>query len=241
MVICEHVQEPPGLKNNRLLDIFLECQSQLENHYPEKGFVLIVRTSILFILVVFLVFITGVTPSGASDAPGHTEWSRTELADAARISKLRPGGSTLQVRPIGTSVQYAQNDLEVKKENQPDEKSPLGATIRSMVLPGWGQFYTENRLKGILFAGAEITLFSLWWSEKKAGDRDMDEFNRTQDNSFYNSSTGHQNKASDYFSWGLVVYMVNMLDAYISAHLYKFDEKVRMVDEGAVEVSVQFY
>ena len=183
--------------------------------------------------MVFPAFITTAALSEASDAPGHTDWSRTELADAARISKLRPEGSTW--------TQYAQNDLEVKNENPTDEKSPFGATVRSMALPGWGQFYTENHLKGVLFASAEITLFSLWWSEKKAGDRDMDEFNRTQNNSFYNSGTGHQNKASDYFSWGLVVYMVNMLDAYISAHLYKFDEKVRMVDEGAVEVSVQFY
>jgi len=191
---------------------------------------LIVRSLILFILVLFLTLFAGLTSPQAFEMPG----------DSLDIFKEEPQPAE-QLEIDEPPIERPLESLLEPPIECPLEKSPPGAAIRSAVLPGWGQFYTENRFKGILFAGAQVGLFSLWWIEKKAGERDMDKFNATDDMTFYNSGTSHQDKASNYFSWGLLVSLVSVLDAYIDAHLYRFDEKVRMDDEGRVEVSVRLY
>jgi len=187
------------------------------------------RPSICFLLFVSLT--TTATTAAARSSQSSTRGSSQNLFLATHAVIYSP------------AVQIARADsLDSPEETTPPvEKSPPGAAIRSAILPGWGQFYTENRLKGILFAGAQVGLFSLWWTEKRAGDRDLDVYHSTGDTSFYNSGISHRNRASSYFSWGLVVSLASVLDAYIDAHLYRFEEKVRMDDEGRVEVSVRLY
>ncbi|MFQ6104477.1 MAG: DUF5683 domain-containing protein [Candidatus Glassbacteria bacterium] len=126
-------------------------------------------------------------------------------------------------------------------EPQAKEKSPPGAAIRSLLVPGWGQFYTENWLKGTLLASAQVSLFILWRFEERAADRDFDRFETTQDSTSLTSSLGHQDRADSFLSFTILTTLVSVLDAYIDAHLYRFEEKVRMDDEIEVEVSVRLY
>jgi|GEM_PF-2198806 len=130
-------------------------------------------------------------------------------------------------------------DISAEEEKQPVEKSPFGAAVRSLVVPGWGQFYTENRLKGILIGGVEVTLFALWFTEREARDRDFDEYERTANQVFLTSSIDHGDRADNFLSWALLTTLMSGLDAYIDAHLYRFEEKVRM--GGEVEVSFRLY
>ncbi|MBD3347904.1 MAG: PEGA domain-containing protein, partial [Candidatus Eisenbacteria bacterium] len=48
-------------------------------------------------------------------------------------------------------------------------KTPLGAGLRSAIVPGWGQYYTDQGVKGTLFLTAEIAALSvvLWANEKR--------------------------------------------------------------------------
>jgi hypothetical protein len=48
--------------------------------------------------------------------------------------------------------------------------SPLWAGLFSAVIPGAGQFYTRNYLKGSLFLGAEVLLWVLYTTYEKKGD-----------------------------------------------------------------------
>jgi TM2 domain-containing membrane protein YozV len=56
------------------------------------------------------------------------------------------------VLPIATKISFAQND-EIRLV------SPIGAAVRSAFLPGWGQIYTENKIRGsILFVSCGAIL-----------------------------------------------------------------------------------
>ena len=40
------------------------------------------------------------------------------------------------------------------------EKTPQGAMARSFMVPGWGQFYSDEYNSGVMFSGIEATLLS---------------------------------------------------------------------------------
>ena len=46
-------------------------------------------------------------------------------------------------------------------DSGPTQKTPMGALIRSAVLPGWGQLYSDDRTMGWSFLGAELVLGTL--------------------------------------------------------------------------------
>ena len=48
-------------------------------------------------------------------------------------------------------------------------KTPLGAGLRSAIVPGWGQYYTGQGVKGTMFLAAEAAALSvvLWANEKR--------------------------------------------------------------------------
>ncbi len=59
---------------------------------------------------------------------------------------------------------FAQEKKEAKKKQQKQgfdfyAKTPLNASLRSVVVPGWGQFFNQQKTKGCIVAGA--TLLSL--------------------------------------------------------------------------------
>ena len=48
-------------------------------------------------------------------------------------------------------------------------KTPLGAGLRSAIVPGWGQYYTGQNVKGTMFLVAELAAAAgvLWTNEKR--------------------------------------------------------------------------
>ncbi len=54
-------------------------------------------------------------------------------------------------------------------------KTPLGAGLRSAIVPGWGQFYTGQKAKGTLFLAAELgALTGVLWANEKRDDAQSD-------------------------------------------------------------------
>ena len=83
-------------------------------------------------------------------------------------------------------------------------KSPMGALVRSMLLPGWGQLYNEHPRKGALIFSTELILGgAVVYKNRQPSDRQ-------QRNTF--------------FLWFLGVFLYNLADAYVDAHLYGFEE-----------------
>ncbi len=54
-------------------------------------------------------------------------------------------------------------------------KTPLGAGVRSAIVPGWGQIHTGQRAKGILFLAAEAAAFTgVLWADSKRENAQQD-------------------------------------------------------------------
>ncbi|MDZ7363717.1 MAG: DUF5683 domain-containing protein [candidate division KSB1 bacterium] len=94
------------------------------------------------------------------------------------------------------------------------KKSPRGAMLRSLAVPGWGQYYNRQYFKAALVFGAEAGLVAtaIYWNNKanSASDR--------------NSKLFYQNNrnTANWFLLGTI--LLSMLDAYVDASLSDFDE-----------------
>jgi hypothetical protein len=94
--------------------------------------------------------------------------------------------------------------------------SPRGALLRSMVLPGWGQFYNGRPFKGSLYAAVEAgSVVAFFMRRNQLKDR---------------SSMSGTPERNVYLFTSIGIALVSMADAYVDAHLDS-------VDWGNVEVS----
>ncbi|MDI6841118.1 MAG: hypothetical protein QMD71_09805 [bacterium] len=108
----------------------------------------------------------------------------------------------------------------------PVKRSPSTAILLS-IFPGGGQFYTENYIKGAVFATIETTLLGFTvYAHIKAENakRDKD----------WQSYEYHSNRRYNLLWWDGIVWALCTADAYISAHFYGFERK------GKLEVGFRF-
>ena len=107
-------------------------------------------------------------------------------------------------------------------------KSPTRAMIRSLVFPGWGQWYNNKKLKAVVIFGAEVGLIAnsiylnqkyLEWNQKfKNSQPGLEQQIIIANREFYINNRNASN-------WWLVgVILFSMADAFVDAHLSDFDE-----------------
>ncbi len=93
-------------------------------------------------------------------------------------------------------------------------KSPWGAVARSAMLPGWGQIYNEQYIKGVIgvsaFAYFASRIYHYNQEYRKTGNTEYRD--RRVTNSWYLGLT----------------YAVVMIDAYVDAYLFRFDDAMQM-------------
>lgn len=93
-------------------------------------------------------------------------------------------------------------------------KNPTGAMLRSIVVPGWGQFYNGKWFKGLVIAGAEIGLvanavvLNQWANQAETEEEYL----------FY-----IDNRNLSFWLLGATI-LYSMADAFVDAHLADFDE-----------------
>jgi hypothetical protein len=137
--------------------------------------------------------------------------------------------------PETQSLAQVEQEPAIARISQPDtvldRKSPMGALLRSVAFPGWGQFYSKKYFKSAVVFGAEttfITLAAIEWSRMNKHKKNFqnpdypDRYWEFEQFEFYEDRR-------NLFLWitaGMV--FLSMFDAYVDAHLYNFDrEKVR--------------
>ena len=109
------------------------------------------------------------------------------------------------------------------------QKSPTGAMLRSAVLPGWGQFYNESYWKVPIVWGVTGWFVYMWTDRNSEYKNYQDLYNK----SLLESSNGDSKFKSlrdfyrddrDLFSFYIgLTYFLNLIDAYVDAHLFDFD------------------
>ena len=128
---------------------------------------------------------------------------------------------------------------------QSGRKSPGGALLRSLALPGWGQFYTGHRIRGTITAVAETAFLTAMVVKfrDRADLRDrlsalengsgpewpVDDPLRVQLNRQIKDA---QQSGGDYLAYGVTALLLGMIDSYVSAHLYNFDRHFSLSPTG---------
>lgn len=135
-------------------------------------------------------------------------------------------------------------------------KSPLGAILRSAVVPGWGQFYNGSHKKIFVFLAADLSMLGMYvYKDRRVSDlralrsrarkqRDNDPFifpeKEAALDAAINFYTGKLDGALDdrnQYGWYLAIfYLLGIVDAYIDAHLFQFDEKIENLGNRSVDV-----
>jgi len=93
-------------------------------------------------------------------------------------------------------------------------KNPTGAMIRSMVFPGWGQWYNGKKFKAFIAFGAQTGLLAnaIYLNQQLVKSKEEYEQN------FY-----IENRNISVW-WLIGVTLLSITDAYVDAHLADFDE-----------------
>jgi hypothetical protein len=93
-------------------------------------------------------------------------------------------------------------------------KSPLGAVARSAMLPGWGQWYNESYIKSVIsFSLCFIFTRKVYIHHQR-----------------YRQNPGpveRDRRSANAWYLGLT-YFVTLVDAYVDAYLYRFDDMMKL-------------
>jgi len=95
-------------------------------------------------------------------------------------------------------------------------KSPSGALIRSMLVPGWGQLYNGKYLKALVYAGTQLSFVygahvqnNRYHHYRDLGDDVVADFYKSDRNRL--------------LWWLFGITLLSMGDAFVDAHLSQFD------------------
>ena len=136
---------------------------------------------------------------------------------------------------IFTVSDSLKSDTTVKKSTFKKfrmKKSPWLAVGLSAVLPGAGQFYNQSYWKVPILLGLTAYLgYQYYDNDKKYRDY-RDRYSATQttenpggDGNLKTLREFYRNQRNDFVWYFAIVYVVNLVDAYIDAHLFDFTVK----------------
>ncbi|MGH7540246.1 MAG: hypothetical protein ACRELC_04535 [Gemmatimonadota bacterium] len=111
--------------------------------------------------------------------------------------------------------------------------SPLGAFVRSLMLPGWGQTEVGRPIRGAVYFGAEAaSLFMVFKSQSKlsAARRAA-----PPDEALIESRT---NERENWIVLSAFIAFLSGLDAWVSAHFWDFEPAVTPAADGSAELGL---
>ena len=116
---------------------------------------------------------------------------------------------------------FSQQKVDFRTEEE-QLKDPKIALKRSLTIPGAGQLYNDQKVKGYaLMAGEVLALWSFNDNRKK--------YNNYEDSD--SNSKDHYLRERNRFAWiAIGLYFYGVLDAVVEAHLDNFDEVVKESD-----------
>ncbi len=101
-------------------------------------------------------------------------------------------------------------------------KSPLGAVLRSAVLPGWGQIYNESYIKAPIIWGIFGGLAVAWIRNNNKYVENRDLFIRTGNENFRRLRGFYRDQRDLVSIYIGLTYLLNIIDAYVDAQLFDF-------------------
>lgn len=118
-------------------------------------------------------------------------------------------------------------------------KIPRNAMIYSAVCPGLGQWYNEQKIKSVIVFGGEAALIgnAVFYNQKifeSKNDLTLSDEDRETSMGFYRDWRGQ-------FIWyAAAFYLLNILDAYVDAHLFSFDVGPNLSENSYINHNVTY-
>jgi len=120
------------------------------------------------------------------------------------------------------------------------KKSPLKAVLFSLVFPGAGQYYNESYWKIPVILGLSAYFGYEYFRNNKLyrENRDLYRHSQTPVNPEGNLNYKvlrefYRNQRDDFLWYSIIVYVLNLVDAYVDAHLFDFDVSEDKADRGS--------
>ena len=114
---------------------------------------------------------------------------------------------------------------EAAKSELSKKFSPTGALLRSAVVPGWGQFYTESYVKAAVIGSLETFLIYqtvyYWKRTSKYEDLYTGDTTETRASKYIQFDRYRDLRNQHLWFLGITIFY-SMFDAYVDAHLKNF-------------------
>ena len=132
--------------------------------------------------------------------------------------------------PVKDSVHVVAND-SLRPILRP-LKSPGTALLLSAILPGAGQWYNESYWKVPVVVGVGAYFVAQWFNNNKRYHDYRDQYAASLTSSTVNTQVQdyylqlrefYKDQRNSFVWYYLILYMVNLVDAYVDASLYGFD------------------
>jgi Family of unknown function (DUF5683) len=129
---------------------------------------------------------------------------------------------------LGVKDSVSQTEAKKEKPKTPNKfyKSSGRAMLFSAILPGAGQYYSENYLKGALMTAAWGTLGFL-------AIREHEQARSALNLSDTVSYLSHRDQRNLWLWWTAAVWVFSIADAYVSSNMYKFKQQETLSASGS--------
>ena len=113
--------------------------------------------------------------------------------------------------------------------------SPMGALLRSLVIPGWGQTAVDRPARGaIYFAAESASLFMVFKSNSKLSA--ARKANPPNDDLV----EARTNQRENWIVLAAFIAFMSGLDAWVSAHLWDFEPEVSAPEDGSQGIEITY-
>ena len=121
------------------------------------------------------------------------------------------------------------------------QKSPWGAVGRSAILPGWGQFYTENYWHIPVIWGLIGWFGSQWILNNNNYKTFRDNFVQTENLNDKLKRDFYRDQRDQFTIYIAITYLLNLVDAFAGAHLFDFSvEEDYLIHAPRLKITYHF-
>jgi hypothetical protein len=138
-------------------------------------------------------------------APAQEEQPEEEIAPPPPVKK-----QAVKKEPVKKPVEESTDE-----ETGFNAWTPGNAMLRSLILPGWGQFFNEQNTKGYIFAGTEVVLLGTALMLYSQSNSTYDDYKNGQ--ASYDDYTKKVDTTNMVVGVFAAVWIYNVIDAYIGA------------------------
>ena len=149
-----------------------------------------------------------------------------------------PARAAAQVESDPSVEDTIQSPVIVAPEVESDDPAesppaPMGAFFKSFILPGWGQFATDQPKRGVFYATVQAaTLIMVVRTQKR--------IDRADENGDIELAEDRREQREDWITLAVFWSLASAVDAWVSAHMWGFAPEVVPPPDGSVGLAVQY-